>query len=72
MPVGGAIDDGPREQACTRFLEPTNAAYIGKINDNGDIRSALFDDEGEPLAIGNELTLYQIAMTNGFVVVSRH
>ncbi|MQB37613.1 hypothetical protein DXT97_12505 [Agrobacterium tumefaciens] len=64
--------DDPREQACTRFLEPTNAAYIGKINDNGDIRSALFDDEGEPLAIGSEITLRQVAVTNGFVVVSRH
>lgn len=64
--------DDAREQACTRFLEPTNAAYIGKINDNGDIRSALFDDEGEPLAIGSEITLREVAMTNGFVVVPRH
>ncbi len=62
---------GPSQASLQPVPRTTDTAYMDKISEDCDIRTALFDGEGEPSAIGSEMTLRQLAVTNRFVNVSR-
>lgn len=63
--------DQRREQACELFLSHTNMAYISPIEWDGELQSALYDDDGEAFAIGHPDLLRMVAHTNGLVLLTR-
>lgn len=65
------ISDADREQACQLFLSHTNMVYISTVMDDGEERTALFDDDGDAIAIGPEDLLRSMAATHGLVLLTK-